>query len=189
MICLVVLGATVGGALALVVSPVLGIALRRRGDRDRLHLTDHEVARLPLVVDLAAVLLTCGQPLTTALDIAAGCAGTEGEARLRQVSGLLRLGAEPALAWRPIAVEQALRPLAIAATRSADSGIALATTFGQAAAELRAQARARVKRRAERVGVWAIAPLGLCFLPAFVCLGIVPMIIGVAQPLLTSIAP
>jgi hypothetical protein len=29
--------------------------------------------------------------------------------------------------------------------------------------------------------VWVMAPLGLCFLPAFVCLGIVPIIVGVAH--------
>jgi hypothetical protein len=38
--------------------------------------------------------------------------------------------------------------------------------------------------RAERVGVWSLLPLGCCFLPAFVCLGVVPMILGVAGKVL-----
>jgi hypothetical protein len=29
--------------------------------------------------------------------------------------------------------------------------------------------------------VLAIAPLAACFLPAFVCLGVVPVVVGVAQ--------
>jgi hypothetical protein len=28
--------------------------------------------------------------------------------------------------------------------------------------------------------VWVLAPLGLCFLPAFVCLGVVPLVLGIA---------
>ncbi|MDN2502743.1 type II secretion system F family protein, partial [Nocardia nova] len=34
--------------------------------------------------------------------------------------------------------------------------------------------------RAERAGVLISGPLGLCFLPAFVCLGIVPVVAGLA---------
>jgi hypothetical protein len=36
---------------------------------------------------------------------------------------------------------------------------------------------------AQRVGVHAVAPLALCFLPAFVLLGIVPLVVGLAQQL------
>jgi hypothetical protein len=31
-----------------------------------------------------------------------------------------------------------------------------------------------------RVGVWAVAPLALCFLPAFLFLGVVPIALGLA---------
>jgi pilus assembly protein TadC len=34
---------------------------------------------------------------------------------------------------------------------------------------------------AQRAGVLITVPLGLCFLPAFVCLGIVPVIAGLAK--------
>ncbi|MFE3028477.1 type II secretion system F family protein, partial [Nocardia tengchongensis] len=34
--------------------------------------------------------------------------------------------------------------------------------------------------RAERAGVLIGGPLGLCFLPAFLCLGIVPVVLGLA---------
>ncbi|MDQ3055153.1 MAG: type II secretion system protein F, partial [Actinomycetota bacterium] len=35
--------------------------------------------------------------------------------------------------------------------------------------------------RAQRAGVALMAPLGLCFLPAFVCLGVVPVVVGIAS--------
>ena len=41
--------------------------------------------------------------------------------------------------------------------------------------------------RAERAGVLVSGPLGLCFLPAFVCLGIVPVVIGLAGTTLAGL--
>jgi hypothetical protein len=46
------------------------------------------------------------------------------------------------------------------------------------------RARRREVREAEaairRAGVWVLAPLGACFLPAFVCLGVAPLVLGIA---------
>jgi hypothetical protein len=47
------------------------------------------------------------------------------------------------------------------------------------AEELRERARADVEERARSIEVKAAAPLGLCLLPAFVVLGVVPMVAGV----------
>jgi uncharacterized integral membrane protein len=49
----------------------------------------------------------------------------------------------------------------------------------QLADELRERARADVETRARSIEVKAAAPLGLCLLPAFVVLGVVPMVVGV----------
>ena len=38
--------------------------------------------------------------------------------------------------------------------------------------------------RAQRAGVLIAAPLGLCFLPAFVLVGIVPLVATLGMPLL-----
>ena len=40
--------------------------------------------------------------------------------------------------------------------------------------------------RARSAGVVAMAPLGLCFLPAFVCLGIVPIVLSLFGEVLPS---
>jgi pilus assembly protein TadC len=39
---------------------------------------------------------------------------------------------------------------------------------------------------AERAGALIAGPLGLCFLPAFICLGIVPVVAGLAGDVLQS---
>ena len=40
--------------------------------------------------------------------------------------------------------------------------------------------------RARRAGVQAVGPLAACFLPAFVLVGVVPVVVGVAQALLAG---
>ncbi len=40
--------------------------------------------------------------------------------------------------------------------------------------------------RAQRASVLIAGPLGLCYLPAFVCLGIVPIVAGLAGDVLRS---
>jgi pilus assembly protein TadC len=36
--------------------------------------------------------------------------------------------------------------------------------------------------------VWSLLPLGLCFLPAFACLGVLPVILGVAGEVFGGVA-
>ena len=55
------------------------------------------------------------------------------------------------------------------------------------AADVRAEYRSAAEQAARRVGVLAVAPLGLCFLPAFVLLGVVPVVVGLAGPLLATV--
>ena len=54
--------------------------------------------------------------------------------------------------------------------------------------ELAADGRIQVEHlaaaSAERAGVLISGPLGLCFLPAFICLGIIPVVVGLASRVL-----
>jgi hypothetical protein len=47
------------------------------------------------------------------------------------------------------------------------------------AADLRAARAASADGTARRVGVLAVLPLGLCFLPAFLLTGVVPVVVAV----------
>jgi pilus assembly protein TadC len=182
--CLVLAACVTGlgidsGLLAATVATPLALTVTTR-----LHTRPERVRAAPylaLTLDLVAVALRAGQPLAAALLIAAPAAtGTSGE-HLARVGGLLRLGADPMEVWREAADDPVLFPVAAAARRSATSGIRLAAGFEQVAREMRLQLRAAATARAERVGVFAAAPLGLCFLPAFVCLGIAPIVVGIAD--------
>jgi pilus assembly protein TadC len=66
------------------------------------------------------------------------------------------------------------------ARRSASSGTALAQGVAELADEIRTAAGHQAAASAERASVLIAGPLGLCFLPAFVCLGIIPTVAGLA---------
>ena len=103
---------------------------------------------------------------------------------MSRVGRLLRLGAEPAAAWSGLDSIPGMWQVAAAGRRCAHSGARLAAVLVEVAADLRTQHRARAVARAERTGVWALLPLGCCFLPAFVCLGVLPVMLGVAGQVL-----
>ena len=46
--------------------------------------------------------------------------------------------------------------------------------------DARVTGRADTAAAVQRAGVWVLAPLGLCFLPAFLCLGVAPLVLGIA---------
>lgn len=97
---------------------------------------------------------------------------------LDSVAAMLRLGADPSTAWRAAEDDEDLAPIAAAACRSAAGGGTLAQALREHAAHLRQQTAAADLRSAGRAGVLMTAPLGVCFLPAFLCLGLVPVVVG-----------
>ncbi len=99
---------------------------------------------------------------------------------MRRTADRLALGADPATAWDVVASEPATEALARMARRSARSGAALSSAMADLATQQRTEAEDRAIAAVEKAGVLIGGPLGLCFLPAFVCLGIVPVVIGLA---------
>ncbi|MFJ2028328.1 type II secretion system F family protein [Streptosporangium sp. NPDC087985] len=151
---------------------------RSRRERDRV------AADLPLAADLMVACLRAGQPITGAIDVTVGAIGGPLGDRLAWVSGQLRLGAAPEIAWQALATERALAPLARAMSRAALSGAPVADVLTRLSDDSRHAARAASSAAARRVGVQVVAPLGLCFLPAFVFLGIIPVVAGLAADVL-----
>ncbi len=72
------------------------------------------------------------------------------------------------------------------ARRSAASGAALAQGVAELAAQSRHDAADSAGAAAERASVLIAGPLGLCYLPAFLCLGIVPVVAGLAGDVLQA---
>lgn len=142
----------------------------------------HTVDRLGLAAtwDLLAACLRAGLPVPTAIRAVADGLPTDAGAALRASADLLALGADPVAAWAPALDCADTAELARGARRSARSGAALAEVAVTAASAIRESATDAAEARAQRAGVLITAPLGLCFLPAFLCLGIVPVIVGLA---------
>ncbi|MCG5215236.1 type II secretion system F family protein [Streptosporangium soli] len=142
------------------------------------------IADLPFAADLMVACLRAGQPLSGALEVTATTIGGPVGKRLHRVSAQLRLGADPAEAWSPLARERALAQLSTTMIRAAATGAPVADALTRLADDAADTARAASSAAARRVGVQAVAPLGLCFLPAFVLLGIVPVVAGLATQVL-----
>jgi Flp pilus assembly protein TadB len=130
--------------------------------------------------ELVAVGLEAGLPVALAVSSAAEpIVGGTGD-RLRRVGGLLELGADPAQAWRDAEQDTDLATFARAASRSAATGAALAEVARAEADRLRSALTDAAQERAQRAAVLITGPLGLCFLPAFLALGIAPVVVGLA---------
>jgi pilus assembly protein TadC len=146
--------------------------------------TDSAPLALAGAWELLAACLRAGVPVPVAVRaVAEGVDAPAGPA-LRRTAELLALGADPTHAWQPALECTATARLARAARRSGRSGTALADVLTRLAVEVRAGAREQSEARAQRAGVLIAAPLGLCFLPAFLAIGVVPVLIGLAAGLM-----
>jgi pilus assembly protein TadC len=182
-LCGLAVGGLVGGWAGLVVGVVtaalLGRYLSRVEPAERRRERDRAALDLPYAADLLAAALRAGLPTDRAVGEVAEALGGPVGARLGRVAGGLSLGLTPALAWQPVHDLPAGTRLAAAVARSAESGAALASAFARLADDLRTARLAETETAAQRAGVLLVLPLGLCFLPAFLVAGIVPVIVAV----------
>lgn len=170
-----------GLLLGLVVAVVAVVVLGRLEPARVRHRRQRITADMPIAVDLLAACLRSGSAPVAAVDaVAQAIAGPVGEA-LGGVVAMLRLGGDPVDCWATLCREPALAPLGRTVGRATASGAPLADALEHLAGDCRERRRAEAEAAAKRVGVRAAAPLGLCFLPAFVLLGVVPIAAGIAQ--------
>lgn len=148
---------------------------RRRRERRR-----HD---LPSFVELYAAALHAGAAPGAAMDLA--CSALPGPVadELRPVRARLALGAAPATVWGDLATHPELGRLGRTLARAEASGAPVVEAVRDLAEQLSAHARAEAEDRARTVGVKAAVPLGLCLLPAFLLLGIVPLVLGAVEGL------
>lgn len=171
-----------GGSVGLVLGAAAGLvtygfvrrmeppAVRRR--RESL------VADLPHVVDLLASCLAAGQAPGAAIDEVVAVVQPPLREELAAVSARLRLGVDPLAVWRDVAAHPQLGTWGRCMLRAVDSGASVAEAMVRLADDLRRDSRASVEARARAVGVRSALPLGVCLLPAFVLLGVVPLVAG-----------
>jgi pilus assembly protein TadC len=158
--------------------------LRRRAPA-RLRLErEAAAADLPLGADLLAAVLRAGAPVERSAEAVADALGGPLGERLGRTARSLRLGAGPGEAWAHLAEVRGANRLIAAAVRSSASGGALAGALGRLADDLRADRAVAVEAAAQRAGVLIVLPLGLCFLPAFLLAGLVPVLVAVLNNVL-----
>ena len=181
----VALGGGIGG---LVLGVGMGAAafvgarwLLRKGSRPA-----PDPLRLASCWDLLAACLRGGLPVPVAVRAVIAEVPAPADAALDRTAELLALGADPVSAWAPALAEPLTAELARGARRSARSGAALAAVAEGLANSVRASADDLAEAKAQRAAVAVTGPLGLCFLPAFLCIGVVPVVIGLATRLMAS---
>ncbi len=134
-------------------------------------------SRLPLVLDMLAACLAVGSPLLRAQrEVGSLEPGPCGDA-LRRVSDEATLGIPLHEAWSGVD-DPPWAGVARDVARSAHSGDAVSATLRLHARAVRADTRSARLTAARRVGVRAVIPLVACHLPAFVLVGVVPIIAG-----------
>ena len=177
----------IGGLAGLLAAPAAAVGTWLMIERSEPAALRHDraVARrdLPHVVGLLADALRSGQSPTDALAVVVTALPGPATARLAEVVPRLRLGLDPMTVWGEVAADPALGRLGSAMARAHRTGAPVVPAVERLASELSRTAHAEVEDRARAVGVKAALPLGLCLLPAFVLIGIVPVVAG----LLTSL--
>ena len=136
--------------------------------------------------DLLGACLASGASLPVSAHAVARALGTPLQEPLDALVRALHLGEDPVRAWRELARVPGLGALGRAAARSQASGAPLAQLLPGIADDLRREDRARAETAARAAGVRAVAPLAACFLPAFLLLGVVPIVVSLALPLLAG---
>lgn len=138
-------------------------------------------------LDLLTSSLHAGLPMSEAVRVVSGGCAPGLRELFGQCASRLELGV--ARPWDSLAVSPALEEVAIAAQRSAQSGTALTSSFEETASAHRSRAADAGEAVAERAGVLIAGPLALCFLPAFVVLGLIPTIAGLADSMFEGMLP
>ncbi len=132
-----------------------------------------------MMLELVAAMLDAGSGIRRSLELVSASASTQYSDSLRPVVSALAIGADWETAWRSSAVRlpeilELRDALGFAALTGAPSSAIL---YAQAARLRRERFRAAEKRAAS-LGVKLVVPLGLCSLPAFICLGVVPVLLA-----------
>jgi len=174
---LVVLGRI--GVVAVVAAGLLVLRHRLR----RPPAVDH--GQIALCLDLLGGTLAAGAGSAAALEAVASAVPAPVGSAFATAAAALARGEDPARTWTALGdVVPALSDAARVCARAAVSGAAVADELHRLSAALRARTQVERRRRLQRATVWLVLPLGLCFLPAFVLVGVVPLVVAAVPGLL-----
>lgn len=181
-------GWAVGGPVGAAVGVLAGVALTAWLDRvesPEAARSREEMSRdLPLAIDLLAACAAVGQPGAHALSVTYQAIGGPLGQRFDGLQARLAMGADPLTEWTRVGEDPQLAPLARTMVRTLQSGAPVTSGLTRLADDIRRDRRTQSQLKARNVGVKAAGPLALCFLPAFMAVGVVPTVAGAFQNLL-----
>lgn len=143
-----------------------------------------EEAQMPLCADLMAACLTAGATPGEAAGAVGRCLGGSLGVALIRAEAELRLGGDPVECWDRFGRLPAARGMGRCLARASTTGSAPVAEMSRLAADYRAAQGRSALARARRAAVLATAPLGVCFLPAFLLVGVAPVVMGLAGAVL-----
>jgi Flp pilus assembly protein TadB len=176
-------GGLVGGVAAVAALLLMPRLLRRLEPRAVREHRDRLTRQSALLADLLAATLASGATARDALDVAAHAVGEPTASFLAPVVGAIDLGSDPTDAWGGIDPPEAHRAIVDALRRAHRSGAPASGVLARAADDLRREHRREVEVAARAAGVRAVGPLAACFLPAFLLIGVVPVVASLAAGL------
>lgn len=139
---------------------------------------EREAVDLPHLVGLVAVGVRTGAPVEVAIAQASRALPGAASDLLADAVRRLQWGEDPDRVWARLAQHPGTAPLGRALGRVTRTGAGVVDVIETLADDLADRARADREDRARSVGVRAAVPLGVCLLPAFLLLGIVPLVAG-----------
>ncbi len=139
---------------------------------------------VPVLLELVAAAVRSGSGVPRALRAAGDAVGGTDGTGLARAADALRLGADWDAAWRDAPerldlVRRALRGAWV-------DGAAPTEALRAAGAEHAHERRSAARTAAARLAVRLVLPLGACFLPAFVLVGLVPVLLALGVDLLAT---
>ena len=137
---------------------------------------------LAVVLDLLGTALSAGAGVPRAIDATGRALGGSEGRLLSSVGSALLLGAPWETAWAPAPARFA--PVAAALRPAWVHGAPPREALRVAGLQISQDADARARAEAARLGVRLVLPLGLCLLPAFVLIGLVPVMVSLGSGLL-----
>lgn len=151
------------------------------------HVVAHDVRMaLPLALDVLSLSLEAGISWDRSVRYAADCCSGVLERELRVAAGRLAMGAAPAEVWQG---SDALLGIGRVVERSFRSGAAVSVLLRQHADSERAAERLRRIENSRRLGTKILMPVSFLGYPAFVALGIIPILASTFQQFRFDLLP
>ncbi len=136
---------------------------------------------VPAVCDLLAVCVESGRPPRSALLVVAEASPEPTRSALLGVWNQIDLGVREELAWASLGELPGYQQVGRDLARSVSTGVALASRLRAHARAARVEVEEASRVRARTVAVSGVIPLMVCYLPAFMLVGIVPIFGGLVS--------